>query len=310
MRRLLAACLLLAGVAQAHAQPGQPEQTKIVIATAAASNFAAGYYAQDKGIFARHGLDATVRVVNEGSTAIAGLISGSFQFAGPTSTVFLQALDSGLDVVVAAPAYEFPTPALVGILAAPSAQIHAPKDLVGKRIGTPGVGGILDIMAREWLRRGGVDGRGVIIVELAFPQMGDALRAGQVEAVIANEPVYPRLIAQHLAEPVFDMRDMPPAGTLGGMYAATRDFVRANPNTLAAFRAAMAEAVAEIRADPESGKAVMAKLLKMPPDVLALLTMPSLTTVARKGSLTWWVGLMREQGLLSHDVDADAAILP
>src|ERR1700758_1114182 len=99
--RTLILLLLMMGVARA-----QPEGTKITIATAAASNFAAGYYAKDHGLFAKHGLDANVVVVNEGSTAIAGLVSGSFQFAGPTSTVFLQAIDSGLDVVVVAPAYE------------------------------------------------------------------------------------------------------------------------------------------------------------------------------------------------------------
>lgn len=290
--------------------PAAAQTESITIALPQASNFAAGFYAAAHNLFAKHGLDAHIVVVKEGSTAIAGLVSGSFQFAGPTSTVFLQAVNSGLDIVVAAPAYDFPTPALVGILAAPSANIHSAKDLAGKRIGTPGVGGILDIMMREYLRRNGVDPHSVTIIELAFPQMADALRAGQVDAVIANEPVYPRLIDRLLAVPVFDMRTMPPPGTLGAEYAASRAYVTDHPKVLAAFRAALADAVAAIKADPASGKTVMINQLHLPPDIVAQLTMPSLTSETHKGSLTWWVTLMRQQGLITHNLDADATIWP
>jgi len=236
-------------------------------------------------------------------------VSDSFQVAGPTSTVFLQAIDNGLDLVVAAPAYVFPTDSRVGILAAPAAHITGPKDMVGKRIGTPGVGGILDILARQWLIDAGIDPSRVTTVELAFPLMGDALRAGQVEAVIANEPVYPRLIEQHLGEPVLDMRVMPTPGTMGGMYATTRDFATHNPNTLAAIRGALADAVAAIKADPDSGKAVMAKTLKMPAEMVAYLTMPNFTSVANLDGLDYWVKLMVGQGLIGKDLDARKTII-
>jgi NitT/TauT family transport system substrate-binding protein len=307
---LLHAALFLALFATPALAAGAPETSHITLAVAGASNFLPGYFAKDHGIFARHGLDVSVVVVNEGSTAIAGLMSDSFQFAGPTSTVFLQAVDSGLDVVVAAPAYAFPTESKVGILAAPAAHITSAKDMVGRKLGTPGLGGILDILAKDWEQRAGVDPAKVNVVELAFPLMADALRSGQVDAVIANEPVYPRLIDQHLAELVFDLRQLPPPGTIGGMYAATRAFVTANPNTLAAFRASLAEAIDAIRADPPEAGRVISRVLKMPPEVVALLTLPNYVTTTAPSSLDYWVGLMRQQNLISRPLDAAATIWP
>ncbi len=312
MIRALALLAMLAAAPAIAQTPERPEITRadITIAIAGASNFAAAYFAAEHGQFAAHGLHARIVMINEGSTAIAGLMSDSFQIAGPTSTVFLQAIDSGLDLVVAAPAYAFPTPSQVGILAAPAAHIAGPADMVGRSIGTPGVGGILDILARAWLIDAGIDPARVITIELAFPLMADALRAGQVDAVIANEPIYPRLIEQHLGVPLLDMRVMPTAGTIGGMYATTRDFATRNPATLAALRAALADAVAAIAADPAAGKATMARVLKLPPDIAGLLTMPNLTTRAAPDSLDYWVGLMRAQHLLSRQIDARATIYP
>lgn len=308
MIRALAVLLLALAIVPARAQ--RLERPDITIAIAGASNFAAAYFAAEHGMFAAHGLHARIVMINEGSTAIAGLMSDSFQVAGPTSTVFLQAIDNGLDLVVAAPAYAFPTPSHVGILAAPSAHITGPADMVGKRVGTPGVGGILDILARAWLIKAGIDPARVTTVELAFPLMADALRSGQVDAVIANEPIYPRLIEQHLAVPVLDMRTMLTPGTIGGEYATTRAFAVHNPETLAALRGALADAVAAIAEDPAAGKATMARVLKLPPEVASLLTMPNLTTRAGPDSLNDWVRIMRAQHLLTHEVDARATIYP
>jgi NitT/TauT family transport system substrate-binding protein len=303
---VLAGCLL-AVPANAEAPP---EQRAVTLGLPAASNFMAGFYAADHGLFARHGLDATITVVNEGSTAVAGLMSGSFQFAGPTSTVFLQAVDSGLDLVVAAPGYIFPTPSLMGVISRPDAHIANAHDMIGKKIGLPGRGGIQEVLVNEWLRREGVDPAKVNVVELSFPLMGDALRAGQVDSVTANEPVYPRLIAQHLAVATFDLRSLLPPGTIGTEYAATRAFVTSHPNTLAAVRAALDDAIAEIKANPTAGNASMARLLKMPADVAASLTVPNLVSHADGAGLTPWIELMRRQGLITGDIDANRLIWP
>ena len=306
-RAVLWAVLLLGLVPAAQAQP---ELRKITLGLPAASNFMAAYYASDHGLFARQGLDVTIQVVNEGSTAIAGLLAGSFQFAGPTSTVFLEAIDSGLDVVVAAPGYAFPTPSLMGVISRPDAHIVTAHDLIGKKVGLPGRGGIQEVLFDEWLTREGVDPHKVNIVELSFPLMGDAMRSGQVDSVLANEPVYPRLIAQKLAVETFDLRTLLLPGAIGTEYAATRDFVAANPKTLAAFRAALDDAIADIRAHPLEGNASMARLLKMPADVAAALTVPNLITHTDAAGLTPWIDLLRRQGLISHPIDAAAAIWP
>jgi NitT/TauT family transport system substrate-binding protein len=304
---ILMALLGLAGGARAEDAPEQPH---IGIGVTGVSNFVGVWVAADHGIFAKHGLSADITVVKEGSTAIAGLVSGNFAFATPTPSVFLQAVDSGLDIVVAAPTHIYPTPNLVGILARPDSNIHEAKDLVGRRYGVPGIGGLQDVLTRQWLIQSGVDPSKVIYVELSFAQMNEALRSHQVDALTSGEPFYQRIIEAKNGVPVFDLRSIITPGTLGSMYASTREWVQTHPKTLAAFRASLADAIEVIKADPEEGKKSIAKWMKLPPDVMALISVPNVTLKTDPKQMDFWIKVCLQQGMISKPIKAEQVIWP
>src|SRR5437868_11020594 len=77
-------------------------QTKIQIGCTATSDCASAMVAVDEGIFKKHGLDAEMVPIGINSNIPAAILSGSIQIGGPTSTVFLQAADGGLDLVAVA----------------------------------------------------------------------------------------------------------------------------------------------------------------------------------------------------------------
>ena len=69
------------------------------IGCTATSDCASAMVAVDQGIFAKHGLDAKMILIGINSNIPAAIVSDSIQIGGPTESVFLQAVDGGLDLV-------------------------------------------------------------------------------------------------------------------------------------------------------------------------------------------------------------------
>src|SRR5208282_3104276 len=123
-------------------------QTKITIGCTATGDCASAIVAVDEGIFAKHGLDAKMLLIGVNSNIPAAIVSDSIQIGGPTETVFLQAVDGGLDLVAVAGASRM-DPVANGALAAfarNETSIHEAKDFVGKKVGAPGIGAFLQVL--------------------------------------------------------------------------------------------------------------------------------------------------------------------
>src|ERR1700733_15477129 len=95
---LFAAAMALA----AGATPALAEPFKLKIACTATSDCASAMVARDQGIFAKHGLDADVTLIGINTNIPPAIASDSIQIGGPTSPVFLQAVDGGVDLVAVA----------------------------------------------------------------------------------------------------------------------------------------------------------------------------------------------------------------
>src|ERR1700722_5470034 len=210
-RALLAFGLLL-GASTAHAAVETP---KLTLAYIPISNFLTAYVAKDQGYFAAHGLDVTLVPINQGNTGVAGIVSNSVELSTPTPTTFLQAVDNGVDLVIVAATHTYPTPNKVGLLVSAGGDIKDPKDLTGKKVGVNGIGGMQFVLLQDWLIKHGVNAKTVTFVEISFPQMADALKAKQVDAVTISEPFYQRVISSDIGRVLADLQADIPAGKLG-----------------------------------------------------------------------------------------------
>src|ERR1700744_3870429 len=182
---LVSLALALAAPAAAHAQ------TKITIGCTATSDCASAMVAMDQGIFAKHGLDAKMVLIGINSNIPAAIVSDSIQIGGPTESVFLQAVDGGLDLVAVAGASRM-DPMYNGTIAAfvrNGVSAHAAKDFVGKEVGAPGLGAYLHVLFVKWRMEKGVDPKSVNFVEVPFPTMADTIKSGAVDAVLTGEPI-------------------------------------------------------------------------------------------------------------------------
>src|SRR5580692_4925646 len=145
LRATLLAATLLAGPAHA--------QTKLQIGCTATSDCASAMVAADEGIFKKHGLDAEMVLIGINSNIPAAILSNSIQIGGPTATVYLQAVDGGLDLVAVAGASIMSKSSNDAIAAFTRNGVDAKeaKDFVGKKVGAPGFGAFLHVLFRKWL---------------------------------------------------------------------------------------------------------------------------------------------------------------
>ena len=184
-------------------------QGKIQIGCTATSDCGSAMVAIDEGIFKKHGLEAEMVLIGINSNIPAAILSNSIQIGGPTSTVFLQAADGGLDLVAVGGATVMSpvTNNNVAAFVRNGITINEPKDFIGKKVGAPGLGAFLHVLFVKWLVEKGVDPKRVNFVEVTFPTMMDIVKSGSVDAVLTGEPFVTRMTNAGL-------------GTVGARYAA------------------------------------------------------------------------------------------
>ena len=301
---VLAACAVLA------TSPAAEAATKVRVMYTAVAPYASAFIAKDQGFFEKRGLDVELILAANGSVIIAGVVSGNVEVGTPTPTVFLQAVDSGLDQVALAATNAMPDASKSGVLARTDSGIKTAQDLVGKKVGVPGLNGLLDVIFRRWLASQGVDTKRVSYVEISFPQMSDVLKAGQVDAVVAVDPFYSRIVGQNTGYLVDDYTRNLPEGTIASVYSATSKWAAANPAAVKAFQEALAEAVVFSKTNDTATRESIARYTKLPPAVVANLPIPNLVAKMGPQDLKFWIDVMKERGMLTGTVDPTKAVVP
>ncbi len=309
MKGFIAICVTAAAIVlQTGAVQSAPE-TPNIISTHTPSALELGQYvAKEKGFFAKRGLNVTITTTPENSTSIAAVVANSVQIVGPSPSVLLQAIDNSVDVVGVFGFYDFPTPTKVGLLASNALQIKTAKDLVGKKIGVPGFTGLQAVVLKRWLLENGVDLKDVTLITVPFQQMPDALRSGQIDATTAPDATYEAIVARKIGSVVIDFNSIIPPGTNAALYVTTTEFAKKNPQTLAAFRDSLQEAIDYMKDHQDEARTILGKYLRVPPEVLAATTVPTLSVGLKPEQLKWWVDVMLQQKMLQKDIDPKKAV--
>ena len=302
------AALPLAASLPARAQA----PTKIVFGYTAVTDFASVFVAAEEGYFKKRGLDVELKFIPINSTKPAAIQSDSLQIGGPTPSVFLQAVDGGLDhVVVAGGGVTSKSITGFGLVARAGSGIKTAQDTVGKKIGVPGLGAFLHVTFRAWLKSQGVDYRKVNFVEAAFPQHGDLLRGGSVDAVVSADPFMSRITDSGVGYVASYYSTFLPEGQPTIIHTARRDWVEKNAAAAKAFREALQEAAA-FMANPKNNdkvRAAIGKYIKLPPDVIAKVQTSPPGPVVTEKQLAYWVGLMKDQDMLKTTPDVTRLIV-
>lgn len=301
----------LAATACAVALPARAQSTKIVFGYTAVTDFTSVFVAAEEGYFKKRNIDVELKFIPLNSTIPAAIQSDSLQIGGPTPSVFLQSVDGGLDhVVVAGGGVTSKAVTGFGLVARAGAGIKTPQDCIGKKIGVPGLGAFLHVTFRAWLKENKVDYKKVNFVEASFPQHGDLLRGGSVDAVVTADPFMSRITDSGAGYVASYYSTFLAEGNPTIIHTAKREWVQKNPAAAKAFREAVVEGAAFMQQAKNNDKvrAAIGKYIKLPPEVLAKVQLSPPGPVVTEKQLTYWVGLMKDQEMLQTTIDVTKLI--
>ncbi len=303
----LAACALLSELAL---MPGAPvmAQTPAVkpVAVRAAYipviTWLPAWVAKEKGFFAKHNLDVTLSVA-QNLSVLPGTLGRQFEFAPSTAPDLLKAVSSGLDVVaVSASVFETEDNPSTQLMVSKDSGITSAKDLGGKLVATPTIGGVIHVSVLYWLKKNGVDPNSIRAVEVPFPNMADQLKAKRVDAVEAVEPFVGALKAAGnvaLTAPLLS------AGkeVLFPFWISSGDWARNNHATIGAWKASLDDAIAFIKENPEEARKIVAQYTKLPEQVVKATPFPTYRTAITAKDIEVWADVLRDVGQLTTPVD-------
>ena len=294
--------LLLAGLAS----PAIAAPAKVTIGFPPATDFLAAYVAKDKGFFAKHDIDATMTLIPVVNNIPSAIVSGSVTIGMSTIPTFLQAVDGGLDLkIVAGAARHIKEQPFISLLARTGVEYSKPSDLIGKKVGVPGINSVIDVMLRKWLMINNVPVDKVKIIEAPLPQLPNVLSGGNIDFVAIVDPFRSRIVATKSGRIAAEYFAEVNPDVLVSCWIAGGEWAEKNPQVVKNFRAAIDEGLAFIRKNPAEAREIEKKYIKYNSPHLK-----PFINQARPEDLAFFLKLGDELNLYRNKLDPKKLVVP
>jgi NitT/TauT family transport system substrate-binding protein len=218
----------------------------------------APFFAKEMGIFAQHGLDVELVLIDGGSPSAAALIAGQVQFANFGGTETMSGVAAGSDMVAVA----LFVPVTPWQLLAKS-DYKSPEDLRGKTVGVASKGGSSEVAADLSLQRLKLDPQ-KDVTKQAFGSVANltaAMLGGAVYAGPGHPPDTVLLLKQGFKVIVDLAAEKIPA--TDNCTVVRRSYLQTSRATVQTYIDAEIEAIAAAKKDKPGTIKVLQKLLKI-----------------------------------------------
>ncbi|GAA4218298.1 NitT/TauT family transport system substrate-binding protein [Streptosporangium album] len=285
------------------------EKAKINIGMMPVVDTAPLQIAMDKGLFKAEGLDVSMVKLAGGAEAIPKLKGGSLDISFGNYVSFFAASAKGvIDLKIVSDGFQS-APKTHVVLVSKDSKIQTMADLAGKTIAINTKRNVSSMLVRVAAKAHNVElDEDKNFVEAPFPEMEGLLKAGTVDAAQVVEP-FGTFIGQNIgARVIWDTSQGPTADFPIAGYAATSEFAKANPNTVAAFQRAMSKAQA-LAADRALVVAAIPKYTTIPAAVAGSLAIGGFPTTLNATRLQRVADSMKEYGLLDAPLNVQDLIV-
>jgi NitT/TauT family transport system substrate-binding protein len=274
-----------------------------------AVDFVGAFLAEDQGIFRRNGIQVEMSPV--GPTAmVPSVVTNSVDMVTLSSLPSIQAIDAGLPMTMIVGGQVLPCTGNIGMMARVGANLKTPEDLFGKRLAVPALNNIMLYMFNYWFSQKGLDYRRLKWIEAPAVNYRDMMRRGEIDAALLFDPYFQMLRKEGIATDFIDFYDKAPPGVVVGGYQANRDWVKANPEAVAAFRASLEEGSALALRDHALARTSITKWTRMSLELVETIAVPNLLPRVQASNLDYVLTVMRQQGLLKTNITAENILWP
>lgn len=304
---LLTACSPSGETTSPSSSAGATEPVDIKIGLVPIVDVAPVYVGLEQGFFADEGLNVEITNSATGSALIAGVMSGDLQFGFTAATSAVVAESQGLDLKIVAPGQAStgdPENDFGYILASEGSGIERPKDLEGKSLGTNALKGVSEAIVRNAVEKDGGDPDLVSFVEIPPADTPAALANGQVDAVWIVEP-FSTIMQSQGAVRVSAGWTEAAEDFLVGVYFATGDYAKTNPDVVDRFTRAMTKSLEYAQANPDETRAQVATYTEIPQEVVDTLVLPEFPTELDVESLEVHNELAAKYGFIDSEIEVD-----
>ena len=220
-------------------------------------------FAEQAGLFKDEAIDIELLEFQGGAQAQQALVSGQVDFATMAQEHAVKAKAEGVELVMLAIFWRYPTVALV-VDSKYKDQVKTAKDLKGMKIGITSPGSGSHKVLLSILSQAGLSPSDVEIIGTGMPGMPDALAKGQIQAAANYDPYVTKVVNNGQAYLLVDTRTKKDTEALyGGEYpfvglVTRRDVLESKPELVERVVAAVVRANMFITTNP--AEATAAKL--------------------------------------------------
>jgi NitT/TauT family transport system substrate-binding protein len=281
---------------------GEVELSNVKLTALPVTDIAPLQVAIDKGYFEEEGLNVAVRYVQNGSVGVSSLLSGDTDISFGNYISLFQARNEDLPLTIVAEATRA-QPDYSGVYVLPDSDIEEPADLEGKTVAVANLNSIGPNAIDAQMAEAGADYEKVEFVEVPFPNMGQTLETGDVDAVWVVEPFTTQVESTLKARRVFDCFAGPTDGFPIAGYQVTEQFAAENPNTVAAFKRALAKGAEEGAGDDQVVRDILPTYTQVSPEVAEKIALPEFVSETDASQLQRVADAAVEYGQLEEEVD-------
>lgn len=267
------------------------------------------FIAEKEGYFTDEGLEVSIEPPASPSATFPALATGEIDALSVS-------IQSGATVVANGQPFKLIAQQAVGApnytgVVSNQPDIKTGADLEGKKVGVQVEGAACDLGAKAVMKSQGVDPTKITWVELPRESHGAAMERGDIDAVCAAEPMITQLKQEqpgtHL---VVDSLTGPYDKILLDGYYMRDDFVEENPETVAAFRRALAKGMKVAQADEAQLRATIVEMTGLPPELVKEMALPSwgAQVEADPAEVQRVIDSMQEEGALPKPLKADELV--
>ena len=286
--------------------------TNVTLGYVPYSDDASLFYAQDSGIFRKHGLNVTFVAQASPVAVEASMASGQEQFGFITTPVLINLASKGVGVkcVSTVDGNEPTNPAndTTVLVAAKGSGIKSIKDLAGKNVAEVQLTSLNSLSVMVLAKQAGIDPHSIHQIAVPFAQMPAALAQGRVQAAVIVAPFTQTALGEGATVLTHPNQVLFPNGTLTCLDAMA-SYISANPKVISEFRAAMDEAITYSATHQAEVKQSLVKGLSLTPAVAAKqILATNFSTTFNQASITQIANDMKAFGIISTTPDPSSLI--